>query len=65
MFSFVQCTHSNVVAIFNDLVNFRLQLQLQIDAQLKQADDDISDIIEQVHLNNFFGLGIFVAHVES
>uniref|UniRef100_A0A0R3RQS4 Nsp1_C domain-containing protein n=1 Tax=Elaeophora elaphi TaxID=1147741 RepID=A0A0R3RQS4_9BILA len=25
-----------------------LQLQLQIDAQLKQADDDISDIIEQV-----------------
>nr|AZT78999.1 glycoprotein [Parabronema skrjabini] len=25
-----------------------LQLQLQIDAQLKQADDDVSDIIEQV-----------------
>ena len=50
------------------LLFFSLQLQLHIDAQLKQADDDIDDIIEQVctawWIWNFF-LGFIIRHVVS
>lgn len=50
IFFFKSHVHIAFFFCFGYFAVFSLQLQMQVDAQLKQADDDVSDVAEQVYL---------------